>query len=90
MKPLLPFPRAQLLPTLGSRSGDSSAIIGRWQRVDVGGLCNAAGVVVGALHRSTDMVTCTWPKAVHVCQYWRTRKGRRELVSAHCRSYPSK
>lgn len=33
-------------------------------------------------------MTCSYPKAVHVRQYLRFRKGRLESVCEHCRSYP--
>ena len=35
------------------------------------------------------MVSCKWPRAVHVRSYTRFRKGRLELVCEHCRSYPA-
>ena len=34
------------------------------------------------------MVTCAYPRAVHVCRYPRFRFGRWEDVCEHCRSYP--
>jgi hypothetical protein len=37
----------------------------------------------------SDMLACSWPKAVHVRMYIRTRNGRLEHVREHCRSYPS-
>jgi len=35
------------------------------------------------------MVTCKWPRSVHVNRYQRFRKGRWEQVREHCRSYPN-
>lgn len=35
-------------------------------------------------------VSCAWPKAVSVINYWRFRFGKWEHVSSHCRSYPSR
>jgi len=35
------------------------------------------------------MLTCSYPRAVHVCAYIRFRHGKLELVREHCRSYPS-
>ena len=34
------------------------------------------------------MISCRYPKGVHVCAYWRFRLGQWERVREHCRRYP--
>lgn len=34
-------------------------------------------------------LVCHFPKSVHVRQYLRFRKGKLEVVVAHCRSLPN-
>jgi hypothetical protein len=36
------------------------------------------------------MVACNYPKSVHVCTYYRFRKGKLEQVCEHCRSVPKR
>lgn len=33
-------------------------------------------------------MVCHFPKGVHVRKYFRFRKGKLEVVSEHCRSWP--
>lgn len=33
---------------------------------------------------------CAYPKSVSVCAYVRFRKGKLEVVAAHCRATPTK
>lgn len=34
-------------------------------------------------------MVCHFPKGVHVRKYFRFRKGKLEVVSEHCRSWPN-
>lgn len=36
-----------------------------------------------------DMISCQFPKAVHVRAYMRYTRGHWEKVCEHCRSYPN-
>lgn len=36
------------------------------------------------------MITCHYPRSVHVSAYLRFRRGRLEWVCEHCRSYPTR